>query len=491
MIQSTNNPLISTQRIEINDEYEPENNLECSHKPTDSNIFRLFYNILKYLKVYILSTLFRRIEPSNRHLQLEENKEEDDEYINLSSEASSDIEIIAVNYKPTNDFHLINKTTRIQDNSILIDDTEETPFNIANNDSTTDLLRQLAKYRLKNRKTVTTQYGTDLTISKPIKYSSLRYQQWPVTQAETTTSTPEENFDHQPTLLDIEPITNKYQESILNYYVPTKPLSINSYSVIDNVISNFYIDKISSIYHKSHETLQQLITKERIDSQSKIKTLPSEQLNQVLKIWSTNSRQLIIENYLIEIYTHDLHTLKDSNWLNDNIIDYYFNLIMKANPNVFGWTTHFYTTLVQRGYQGVARWAKRKKINVFTMEKILTPINIGNMHWALAVIDNIKKTITYYDSLGGTHNSGNPQAVQTLAHYMTEEAKRLGVMGNEYKLIPHMEAPQQKNGSDCGVFTCTAARYISANKPLSYSQNDMKIIRRRMVYEILDNRLLD
>lgn len=121
-----------------------------------------------------------------------------------------------------------------------------------------------------------------MTISKPIKYSSLRYQQWPV-QAETTTSTPEENFDHQPTLLDIEPITNKYQESILNYYVPTKPLSINSYSVIDNVISNFYIDKISSIYHKSHETLQQLITKERIDSQSKIKTLPSEQLNQVLK----------------------------------------------------------------------------------------------------------------------------------------------------------------------------------------------------------------
>lgn len=93
--------------------------------------------------------------------------------------------------------------------------------------------------------------------------------------------------------------------------------------------------------------------------------------------------------------------------------------------------------------------------------------------------------------MGGTHNSGNPQAVQTLAHYMKEEAKRLGVMGNEYKLIPHMEAPQQKNGSDCGVFTCTAARYISANKPLSYSQNDMKIIRRRMVYEILDNRLLD
>ena len=74
---------------------------------------------------------------------------------------------------------------------------------------------------------------------------------------------------------------------------------------------------------------------------------------------------------------------------------------MKANPNVFGWTTHFYTTLVQRGYQGVARWAKRKN-QCFHHGKILTPINIGNMHWALAVIDNIKKTITYYDSLGDT-----------------------------------------------------------------------------------------
>lgn len=487
---STSNPLISDQRVEINDEYELESGLECNHKTTDSYIFRLFYNILKYLKAYILSTFIRQAKPSIQQPNSEKNKE--DEYINLSSESSSDIEIIGVNYKPTNDFHLINNktTTRIQNNSILIDDTEETPFNIANDNTTSNLLKQLARDRIRNRNVSATQYGTNLSISKPIKYSSLGYQQWQ-TQEETTTADFDKQQQQQQTLFDIEPITNKYQESILNYYVPTKPLSINSYSVLDNVISNFYIDKISSIYHKSHETLQQLVTKERIDSQSKIQTLPSEHLNQVLKIWSNNSRQLIVENYLIEIYTHDLHTLKDSKWLNDNIIDYYFNLIMKANPNVFGWTTHFYTTLAQRGYQGVARWAKRKKINVFAMEKILTPINIGNMHWALAVIDNIKKTITYYDSLGGSRNSGNPQAVQTLARYMKEEAKRLGVTGNEYRLIPHTEAPQQKNGSDCGVFTCTAARYISANKPLSYSQNDMKIIRRRMVYEIIDNCLLD
>lgn len=75
--------------------------------------------------------------------------------------------------------------------------------------------------------------------------------------------------------------------------------------------------------------------------------------------------------------------------------------------------------------------------------------------------------------------------------YMDGEANRLNQEKITYQLIPHVESPQQKNGSDCGVFTCAAARYIAGDKPLGYSQNDMKVIRRRMVYEILENKLLD
>jgi Ulp1 family protease len=33
------------------------------------------------------------------------------------------------------------------------------------------------------------------------------------------------------------------------------------------------------------------------------------------------------------------------------------------------------------------------------MKKIYIPVNLGNQHWVLVVIDNPSKTITFYDSL--------------------------------------------------------------------------------------------
>lgn len=74
--------------------------------------------------------------------------------------------------------------------------------------------------------------------------------------------------------------------------------------------------------------------------------------------------------------------------------------------------------------------------------------------------------------------------------YMDNEAKRLGHHAIKYKLIPYIDAPQQKNGSDCGVFTCVAAQYLAQDKTFNYSQNDMKVIRRRMTYEIMNDELL-
>ena len=78
-------------------------------------------------------------------------------------------------------------------------------------------------------------------------------------------------------------------------------------------------------------------------------------------------------------------------------------------------------------------------------------------------------------------------------------------------------APQQMNGSDCGVFTCqyaryrgnytnylqklnfknlsialtlSFARYLSRSAALSFKQSDMPLIRKRMAVEILTNSFL-
>ena len=46
------------------------------------------------------------------------------------------------------------------------------------------------------------------------------------------------------------------------------------------------------------------------------------------------------------------------------------------------------------------------------------------------------------------------------------------------------------NGSDCGMFTCKFAEYISRRARLTFSQADMPYFRQRMVHEIVKDTLL-
>lgn len=53
------------------------------------------------------------------------------------------------------------------------------------------------------------------------------------------------------------------------------------------------------------------------------------------------------------------------------------------------------------------------------------------------------------------------------------------------------DSPLQRNGYDCGVFTCKTVEVLSRDGPLTFSQKDMKILRQRMLFEILQGKLLN
>ncbi|KAI5967671.1 hypothetical protein CANMA_002851 [Candida margitis] len=496
-----NNPILDQERIYIQDDlsYNFANHKDTMQITRDDglggNIFWSIFNKVLYKITTLILSYFSQqphvIESPNCNTN--EVKEE------LTSTKDSDIEIlgervISRNYHITNDYHLINNNHYEPQNSILEDSfrdqvgnstmatTKTTPH-----DSTSSLLRDLALKRLRSSRSKQMQmpqYGTDLSIASPM-YSAPSQQKidhQPIPQTPLATS----SNDH-PQFFDVEPKT-EYQQSILNFYVPPRPISITSYSLIDDLIANFKIDRISETYKQAQSKTQDIITAKRLASKAKIEPLNDSQLAKVNQAWIANPRSICINQYSIDISYADLQTLKDGRWLNDNIIDFYLNLVMKQSPKVFIWTTHFYSTLASRGYSGVARWAKRKKVDLLAMDKVIVPVNISNTHWALAVVDNLQKAITYYDSLR-FGQSGNPEAVKNLQMYMDNEAKRLGHDAIKYKPVPYIEAPQQKNGSDCGVFTCIAARYLAQNSELKYSQNDMKMIRRRMTFEIMSDQL--
>ena len=96
-----------------------------------------------------------------------------------------------------------------------------------------------------------------------------------------------------------------------------------------------------------------------------------------------------------------------ANQLNDNIINFYMEMIQERNsqnpylPSFHCFSTQFYDKLLKSGYQGVHRWTK--KVDIFSKDLILFPINYQACHWILAVVNVSQKVIYMYNSAGGKY----------------------------------------------------------------------------------------
>ncbi|CAE1232962.1 SENP1 [Acanthosepion pharaonis] len=203
------------------------------------------------------------------------------------------------------------------------------------------------------------------------------------------------------------------------------------------------------------------------------------------------SDEVLVEGFRIQIKRQDMSTLSGLNWLNDEVINFYLSMLMKRSskgkrPKVHSFNTFFYPKLQSSGYDGVRRWTR--KVDIFAVKYLLIPVHLG-MHWCLAVVNFTDKTICYYDSMGGK----NLQCLDTIKKYLCEESldKRkmpFNLAGWTTKLA--RDIPHQMNGSDCGMFACKYADYITREIPISFTQADMPQFRQLMVYEILKKKLL-
>ncbi|XP_069614765.1 sentrin-specific protease 1 isoform X1 [Ranitomeya imitator] len=210
-------------------------------------------------------------------------------------------------------------------------------------------------------------------------------------------------------------------------------------------------------------------------------------------LYGGNQDQILSEAFRLTITRKDIMTLNSLNWLNDEVINFYMNLLMerskrKGLPKVHAFNTFFFPKLKCAGFQAVKRWTK--KVDVFAADVLLVPVHLG-VHWCLAVVDFRRKTVTYYDSMGGLNN----EACRILLQYLKQESqdkKGISFDTNGWNLSSKTsdEIPQQMNGSDCGMFACKYADYITKDKSITFTQNHMPYFRKRMVYEIIHQKLL-
>ncbi|XP_035400965.1 sentrin-specific protease 2 isoform X1 [Cygnus atratus] len=203
--------------------------------------------------------------------------------------------------------------------------------------------------------------------------------------------------------------------------------------------------------------------------------------------------EIMSSAFKLKVTREDIHTLKNLHWLNDEIINFYMNLLVERNkkegyPAVYAFSTFFYPKLISGGYKAVRRWTRG--VDLFKQDLIIVPIHL-TVHWALVVIDVRRKTITYFDSVA----QKGDKICGALFQYLQEESqekRNLELSFSEWILhsMESHEIPQQLNGSDCGVFICKYADYISRDKPMTFTQNHMPYFRRKMVWEIIHQQLL-
>uniref|UniRef100_A0A8C2P7S2 Ubiquitin-like protease family profile domain-containing protein n=1 Tax=Capra hircus TaxID=9925 RepID=A0A8C2P7S2_CAPHI len=97
--------------------------------------------------------------------------------------------------------------------------------------------------------------------------------------------------------------------------------------------------------------------------------------------------EILSSAFKLRITRGDIQTLRNYHWLNDEVINFYMNLLVERNkrqgyPALYAFSTFFYPKLKSGGYQAVKRWTKG--VSLFEQELILVPIH-RKVHWSLVV----------------------------------------------------------------------------------------------------------
>eukprot|EP00063_Salmo_salar_P076519 XP_014051354.1 PREDICTED: sentrin-specific protease 3-like [Salmo salar] len=176
----------------------------------------------------------------------------------------------------------------------------------------------------------------------------------------------------------------------------------------------------------------------------------------------------------------DLSTLYGQNWLNDQIMNMYGDMVMDTVPEeVHFFNSFFYDKLRTKGYDGVKRWTKN--VNIFQKRLLLIPIHL-EVHWSLVCVDVPQRAITYFDS----QRTLNRRCPKHIAKYLQAEAikKEQKDFITGWKGFFKMNVGRQNNDSDCGAFVLQYCKCLALEQPFSFGQLDMPKLRRLMYKEL-------
>lgn len=182
---------------------------------------------------------------------------------------------------------------------------------------------------------------------------------------------------------------------------------------------------------------------------------------------------------------------QNQGWLNDEVINAYLNLLSNyartAKIRVSVFNSYFFSKLREEGPGPVCSWStidKTRDTDLLLLDVILIPVHIAS-HWMLIVVRPQTGIIEWYDSLS---RCGFQDDVERVRKWLDSKFKG---MNTRDWVIKCPTSPKQDNGSDCGVFVLTSARFLVLGQSLNYNQSDIPNMRKRIVAEIINGECIE
>ena len=206
---------------------------------------------------------------------------------------------------------------------------------------------------------------------------------------------------------------------------------------------------------------------------------------------------VVIDLFNIPLKAKDILCLEGEELLKDEFINFFFHMIQERSrtiarseslPRIRCVLT--YLTLADSTAKSFNRFIT-KFDDVFDVDLVMVPYNIGQYHWALVVVNFKLARFEYYDSLGSSPDQAQKR-IQIVKRMFDLEAalKQKPFNFSNPNYIPSLqEIPEQRNGYDCGAFICTYADCLAQDLKLDFTQDNIPNFRLKMVRDIREGKL--
>ena len=296
--------------------------------------------------------------------------------------------------------------------------------------------------------------------------------------------------------------SNKVTQRILKN--STKP--DHDLNIVKAVLSSFD-DNVKSATNNRKRRFDEIIQSSgsiKPDRISHLTETQQDQLQNEMKRYQNDDMEFRNCNGKI-VKRISMRTLKLGRELNDEIINHFYSLLQTdsnknvlLNQKIIFLNSYFIPALIDKEKDGycfdkVKNWRFRRHVgDLFLQDKVIIPCHVNGNHWTCPIICIKTKKIHYLDPLVVKASDDIPRL---LIQYLEDEWNAFGrrrVFNRlEWKVVKpgYGEIPRQTNNYDCGVYVCMYAYYVSRNLRINFLSRDIDIVRQRLAYSIMKQKI--